>query len=308
MLDAARVLHSAAPPRASPDDPALGEFRADFGGLLGTIEERQTDEGPGFAGADKIIGTDELFDRLEKDQDEHVDARAFLTGPTGGPVPGRLGPPPGSVALGPTRRRRQRAVDADPAGPRPGLRPVRRRCLLGLARLSAPQLVAFSPTYPSMVGLTWNARVLDRRLLSGLEWPVWDSVGDRAPGPAHRRGDRRRGGAPAARIPGSQRAPGSRPRSRAVATTCPRRRAASTGCSPPRPDVYASDKAERVEVDRHGDRTLDLAIYPAKEARSAAVSPDASAATRPRRCGCTCTAATTRCASRGRAGARRCSA
>src|SRR5207244_10194222 len=28
----------------------------------------------------------------------------------------------------------------------------------------------------SMVGLTWNARVVDRRLLSGLEWTVWDSV------------------------------------------------------------------------------------------------------------------------------------
>ena len=59
--------------------------------------------------------------------------------------------------------------------------------LLGLARLSAPQLVEFSPTYPSMVGLTWNARVLDRRLLSGLEWPVWDSVATDLQGQPDRR-------------------------------------------------------------------------------------------------------------------------
>ena len=62
--------------------------------------------------------------------------------------------------------------------------------LLSLARLSAPQLVEFSPTYPSMVGLTWNARVLDRRLLTGLEWPVWDSVATDLKRRLDRRGDR----------------------------------------------------------------------------------------------------------------------
>ena len=46
ILDAAGVLHSEPRLVFLPDDPALGEFRADFGGLLGTIEERPTDAGP----------------------------------------------------------------------------------------------------------------------------------------------------------------------------------------------------------------------------------------------------------------------
>ena len=78
VLEAAGVLHAEPHLVWLPDDPALGEFRADFGGLLGTIEERQTDAGPGFAGADEIVGTREVFERLENDQNERVDTRAFL--------------------------------------------------------------------------------------------------------------------------------------------------------------------------------------------------------------------------------------
>ena len=43
------------------------------------------------------------------------------------------------------------------------------------ARVRYPQFVNFSNEYPSIVGLTWQARALDRRLLSSLErsaWPV----------------------------------------------------------------------------------------------------------------------------------------
>ena len=45
ILTAAGVLHSEPRLVVLPDSPALGEFRSDFGGMLGTIEERQTDHG-----------------------------------------------------------------------------------------------------------------------------------------------------------------------------------------------------------------------------------------------------------------------
>ena len=175
LLDAAGVLHAEPRLVLLPDSPALGEFRADFGGTLGTIEERQTDDGQGFAGATKIVSTDELFERLEQDQDERVDARAFLAARLVDLFLGdwdrhqdqwrwaRLGKGD-SVPWTPVPRDRDQAFARFD-----GL-------LLSLARLSVPQLVEFSPTYPSMVGLTWNARVVDRRLLSGLEWAAWDSV------------------------------------------------------------------------------------------------------------------------------------
>jgi hypothetical protein len=48
--------------------------------------------------------------------------------------------------------------------------------LLGIARQTAPQLTNFGPEYPYISGATWNGRDLDRRFLSELEWPVWESV------------------------------------------------------------------------------------------------------------------------------------
>ncbi len=175
VLDAAGVLHSEPRMVLLPDSPLLGEFRSEFGGMLGTIEQRQTEKGAGFAGASNIVGTDRLFERLEKDQEERVDAHAFLAA--------RLV----DIFLGDWDRHQDQwrwarfgNSDASPWVPIPRDRDQAFArfdgLLLSLARLSAPQLVEFAPTYPSIIGLTWNARVLDRRLLSGLEWPVWDSV------------------------------------------------------------------------------------------------------------------------------------
>src|SRR3989441_9473171 len=48
--------------------------------------------------------------------------------------------------------------------------------LPGLARYYYPDLVGFGDRYPAMIGLTWDGRALDRRLLVDLEKPVWDSV------------------------------------------------------------------------------------------------------------------------------------
>jgi hypothetical protein len=175
ILTAAGVLHAEPRLVVLPDSPLLGEFRAEFGGMLGTIEERPSDDGPGFAGASKVVSTEDLFERLEKHQEERVDTRAYLAA--------RLV----DLLLGDWDRHQDqwrwaRLADArsTPWTPIPRDRDQAFArydgLLLGLARLSAPQLVKFSPTYPSMVGLTWNARVVDRRLLSGLEWPVWDST------------------------------------------------------------------------------------------------------------------------------------
>ena len=48
--------------------------------------------------------------------------------------------------------------------------------LLSLARGFYPQFVKFEGDYGRVLGLAWQARRLDRRLLSELEWPTWDSV------------------------------------------------------------------------------------------------------------------------------------
>ncbi|MGH7525873.1 MAG: hypothetical protein ACREMX_04135 [Gemmatimonadales bacterium] len=179
LLQAAGVLHPKPRLALLPDgDPRLGAFEAEFGGMLGIIEERPDEPGedqPGFAGASKVIGTDKLIERLDKGPDDVVDARAFLTA--------RLV----DLFLGDWDRHRNqwrwaRFGDEKPARwvpiPRDRDQAFARYdgLLLTVARGTAPQLVNFGPDYPGMLGLTWNGRDLDRRFLVPLERPTFDSA------------------------------------------------------------------------------------------------------------------------------------
>ena len=80
MLVAADVLHATAKLCVMPDSPRLGEFQERFAGMLGVLEQHpsETEDGRIFAGADKIINGYKLFERLEEDNDEKVDAIEFL--------------------------------------------------------------------------------------------------------------------------------------------------------------------------------------------------------------------------------------
>jgi hypothetical protein len=80
IVAAAGVLHPVAQIVLMPDDPALGEFRKEFAGKLGMIEElpKSPKEGTGFGGATKIIESPELLKQLETAPKDHVDSRAFL--------------------------------------------------------------------------------------------------------------------------------------------------------------------------------------------------------------------------------------
>jgi hypothetical protein len=179
ILEALGVLHAAPRVVVLPlGHPRLGEFAAEFGGMLGVLEERPGEgEGgaEGFAGASEIISSTRLLKVTEDGPEDRVDARAFLAARLvdlflgdwdrhadqwrwarfGEETPRRWLPIP--------RDRDQAFVRFD------GL-------LLMIARTSAPQWVNFGPTYPGMLGLTWNGRDLDRRFLVELERPVWDSI------------------------------------------------------------------------------------------------------------------------------------
>src|SRR2546423_5486206 len=75
------VIHPHPAVAVMPDDPVLGEFRKEFAGMLGQIEERpdQPKGDIGFAGASRIIGSDTLLDRINTEPETKVDARALLT-------------------------------------------------------------------------------------------------------------------------------------------------------------------------------------------------------------------------------------
>jgi hypothetical protein len=177
ILAAAGVLH--APPqvfRLPMHEPRLGEFATEFGGMLGTIEERPNeDRGAAFAGATEIVGTDKVLKEAEDSPNDRVDAKAFLTA--------RLV----DILMGDWDRHADQWRWARFGDERPYLwRPIPRDrdqafarydgLLLAVARASTPQLVNFGPDYSGMLGQTWNGRDLDRRFLVSLERKAWDSL------------------------------------------------------------------------------------------------------------------------------------
>jgi hypothetical protein len=173
----AGVLHPTPTVAMMPDDPVLGEFREEFAGMLGELEEHPAapDKGPAFAGADKIIDSDTLLGRINTDPATRVDARALLTAREFDMLIGDNDRHPDQwkwarfgkkdeVPLEPI------AVDRDKAFVSyEGL-------VMSIARYFQPSLVTFDKDYPNPTHLFANAGEFDRRMLASLDKSVWDSV------------------------------------------------------------------------------------------------------------------------------------
>ncbi|MEJ2311616.1 MAG: BamA/TamA family outer membrane protein [Gemmatimonadales bacterium] len=161
---AADVVHFRPQPYVMPNSESLGEYRQEFGDMLGTIVP--------VTGAG-VIDSDELFTRVRRSPRDRVDARALLTA--------RLI----DMLIGDwDRDRRQwqwiRRIQGE------DWQPIARDRDEAFVRLDGllpsnmhfvkPQLVGFNSKYPSIVGLTYTGQELDRQFLSGLERPTWDSI------------------------------------------------------------------------------------------------------------------------------------
>ncbi|HET7321521.1 MAG TPA: hypothetical protein VFI96_03430, partial [Longimicrobiaceae bacterium] len=178
LLEAVGVPHPTPAFYVMPDDPALGEFRERFAGMLGTMVVKPNEgEGdtPGFGGYTKITATDKLLERLEDDSDERIDARAYLTARLVDLVIGDWDRNPDNW----------RWAGVDSAGARYWVAVPRDRdyalvdydgLIMGAARHVLPNAVHFTPTIHNVYGLTLNARALDRQFLAGLDRATWDSV------------------------------------------------------------------------------------------------------------------------------------
>jgi hypothetical protein len=165
-----------------PDDPRLGEHRADFAGILGMIEEHPDegpDDAPGFAGAAKIDGTDDLVGELNESPEDRIDARAYLTA--------RLL----DVVLNDWDRHQDQWEWArrDEDGRYRWVPIARDRdqalfslegLLAGPTRLVMPRFVRLDRR-PNLGGLTVQSAALDGRVLAGLERAAWDSIARSVP-------------------------------------------------------------------------------------------------------------------------------
>jgi len=181
---AAGLIHPAVELVVLPDDPRLGEWRTDYAGRPGILEQRLhgSDENPEeVPGARELLDSKDLFERLRTDGASRVDARAYLTA--------RLV----DFLIGDWDRHEGQWTWArfdDAIGHRWVPIPTDRDwaftrldgVLWSLARFAEPKFVKFDTRFAGLGGLTKRAMALDRRLLVSLERPAWDSVAKRLVG------------------------------------------------------------------------------------------------------------------------------
>ncbi|HEU4560475.1 MAG TPA: hypothetical protein VFS20_21675 [Longimicrobium sp.] len=178
LEEAAGIPHLTERMYVMPDDPRLGEFRQQFAGMLGTMEERPTAGNtsyPGIAGASRIEDTEDflamldsagggervdvrgylavrLVDLLINDWDRHGDQYLWA----------RFDAPGGGVWHPVPRDRDYTFADYD------GL-------AVTFARGFVENLVRFGDRI-GLSGLLKNSAPVDRRFLAAIDRAAWDSV------------------------------------------------------------------------------------------------------------------------------------
>jgi hypothetical protein len=158
------------------DDPRLGKFRDEFKNQLGWLEQRvKTEDLDLFPGAAEIVNTEKLYQELIKSGKNVLDEREYLKARLFDLFVGDWDrhfdqwswvryDEPGRHRWAPVPRDRDWALSRID-----GL-------VYAIIRHFAAEFQSFGDHYSSIAGLAYTALPLDRRLLSGLGKPVWDSV------------------------------------------------------------------------------------------------------------------------------------
>lgn len=169
LMAAAGILRTDQRLVIMPDDPALGEYRKDFAGVVGQFYEfpgAVSDKNPGFMGATELLKHEPFYKRIEASPDDRPDVRAFLKA--------RLF----DILIGDWDRHRDQwrwvkfpdnplwqplPDDRDQAFSRyDGL-------VLAVVRPQTRILQTYSDRYPGITGLTWNGWEQDRQFFAGLD-------------------------------------------------------------------------------------------------------------------------------------------
>ena len=178
LMEATGILHSKHTLVIIPDDPRLKEFREEFAGLVGMLQEHPSEGAgntPGFAGSRQISGTEKLREHLEETPYDRVDVRAFLKA--------RLMDfliSDKDRHDGQWRWARFPNSEGHTWIPIPEDRDYAFSDLDGFAMVVArrwiPILIEFDNKYSSLLGLTITGWELDREFLVELDKAAWDSV------------------------------------------------------------------------------------------------------------------------------------
>ncbi|MEE9430584.1 MAG: BamA/TamA family outer membrane protein [Melioribacteraceae bacterium] len=178
ILESVGVLQSKPYLVYMPDDESLGEFQNEFGGLLGMMEihpDVDEKEKIHFEDAEDVKGTLKLFNRLLEKRNEKIDSKEYFKARLVDVFLGdwdrhtdqwkwALYNNDGEKLWKPIPRDRDQAFAKwDGFGPT-------------LAEYFIPQFVHFGETYSSIKDITWSGRFIDRRHLTEVSKPQWDSI------------------------------------------------------------------------------------------------------------------------------------
>lgn len=178
LMDAVNILNAKPLIFLMPDDERLAEYRSDFKNLPGTIEENPDDyenEQLNFAGADKIVGTFKLYEKLQEDNDESVDAAEFLKARLLDILIGDRDRHAGQWKWAGYKTGKKRIWKPIPKD-RDFAFPLYDGLFPRAMTVAITSMVHFDYDMPSMLDMTWEGRHLDRRLLSTIDKSTWDSV------------------------------------------------------------------------------------------------------------------------------------
>lgn len=178
LANALGVIHPHPTLVLLPDDERLGEYRETFAGILGVLEDYPTegkDDSPGFGGSDKIVSSLKMFDLMEKNSEDRPNSRAHLTARL---LDIFVGDWDRHVKQWRWARFKENGrdvyypipLDRDQAFARfDGFFPW-------LGDMAVEQFESFSENFHDLYSLTYQGRFLDRRILTDMEKPTWDSV------------------------------------------------------------------------------------------------------------------------------------
>ncbi len=176
LMRAAGILTTPIKLVIMPDDPALGKYRSDFAGLMGTFQEFPTTasgNNPGFTGITDILDYEEMWECLEESPSDRIDSKAYLKA--------RLL----DILMGDWDRHRKQWRWANLPGtqlwqPIPEDRDQvfckYDGLLLNLGRFTLPYLLNFRQDFSGIYGMTFGSWDVDRYLLTDLEEPEWETV------------------------------------------------------------------------------------------------------------------------------------
>jgi hypothetical protein len=264
LLRAANVLHANPRLYRVPDHPFLDSVRTRFRDRVALLEVRPTD---GWAGLVEVEDSDDFRELLEEDPVNRVHAEAVLTA--------RLM----DLYLGDWDRGwdqwRWGRVDGG------GLRwwvPIPRDrdnalfhaegMITALVRSQMPTLMRYRSRIGGVRAFHGHAAQLDRRLLSALPAPVWDSIA----GFLHARLTDSVINVAVRRLPAEYRPDGGEELAavlRARRDALPAAAARLYRLMAREVDVHTTDQAERVVIEHRPNGTLEVAVYSAAGGRAA---------------------------------------